>query len=182
LLGKPLRKAIIKQKMKYSLEDSDNPSQDVRRAKDKSDLIFRDLSLMTSRLPNDIQEKIFTLNRIESFISQVLNGNEKGLHSYADKKCIFKGNKKYDEKFNKRTVIIAASLVKELAEICIAYYRENHRYEPELHKYVVNPIREAAAMCTEIATKRVSLIAPPENIKLSDEAVCHTQKDEKKVK
>jgi hypothetical protein len=137
---------------------------------------IENLIIYGSKLTNESQKRFFSYDKVSRLVSQILRGNTEGIHYYSKmkNKIISKGqsvkkqDKHYDIEFNTRIVRIAAFLVREATEVCIAYYRKNHESEPELNKFVVDPIKEAAAICTIIAMQRKSSGLLIESAKIYD--------------
>jgi hypothetical protein len=147
----------------------DDSVRDYRR---QSIQAIDDLIMFGSKLPNITQSEIFSFGNVSRLVTQILHGNTEKLYKYEKNKnrSIYKGdNNDYDNEFSTRIVQIAAFIVRAATEVCIAYYKENHKHEPELNKYVVDPIMDAAMICQIIAgQKMVSMEPVAESIKFSD--------------
>lgn len=131
----------------------------VRRYKKDCIREIDDLIMFARKLSNEQQQEIFTYDIVKRLVSQILHGNSEGLHFYSkatDKtkeKSVFRGeNDKYEAEFNDRILKISAFLAQAGIEVCIRHYELTlgKTLDPRLHKYIVEPLLNAMAICNTI--------------------------------
>ena len=131
----------------------------VRRYKKDCRQVIDELILFARKLSNEQQQTIFTYDNVKRLVSQILRGNSEGLYFYSKatetkkEKNVFRGeNEEYDAEFNTRILKISAFLAQAGIEICIRHYELTlgKTLDPRLHKYIIEPLLNAMAICDTI--------------------------------
>ena len=80
MLGKPLRKRILEEKVL----DQVNPYQDLKNVRDKSDVAIRDLTLIAEKIDEKQLEVIFTSEKLAPLILAILEPQNKRAMNIAE--------------------------------------------------------------------------------------------------
>jgi hypothetical protein len=72
MLSKSMRKRLNEHDLLWIEKHDSNPSQTWQRLKRHSITAINDLTLLANKLPEDKQEEIFSPNRIEDLIAQII--------------------------------------------------------------------------------------------------------------
>jgi hypothetical protein len=118
-----------------------------------------------SKLPNVVQQNIFTPSKVSKLVTQILRGNSEGLYDYKIKedKPVYKENEIYNEEFDNRTTQIAAFMVKAGIQVLTKHYEryfnkklkdlngiERPILDPGLHPLIFKPLLDTITICDTI--------------------------------
>src|SRR5919106_385307 len=138
MLSKQMRKKLNEHSWLWIEKQESNPSQTWQRLKKQSVTAINDLTLLANKLPEDKQEEIFSPNRIEDLIAQIIHI---GFFSQSH------------ENFNSRKPEIAARLIKRGIDLNIEQYVNSSPETPSLIKPTLDHLKQTVDICSDISYK-----------------------------
>ena len=138
MLSKQMRKKLNEHSWLWIEKQESNPSQTWQRLKKQSVTAINDLTLLANKLPEDKQEEIFSPNRIEDLIAQIIHI---GFFS------------KSHENFNSRKSEIASRLTKRGIDLNIDQYVNSSPETPSLIKPTLDHLKQTVDICSDISYK-----------------------------
>jgi hypothetical protein len=138
MLSKVIRKKLYELDWLDIEKQESNPSQAWRRLKDQAITALNDLILLANKLPEDKQKEIFSPNRIEVFVAQILDiGEDYPLHDIS----------------NPRKAEIASRLVNRGIKLNSIQFRESSHETPSLIEPALDHLTHSVKICNEISYK-----------------------------
>lgn len=138
-----LEKSTLRRLMQHNwldiLRNERNPSQFWIRIRSQVDRAINQLSLLTTKLPDDKQEEVFSYDNIKKLIISLLNKD-----NYADSA---------QELSDTRRTHLAALLVEEGIKVCIKKYELLLSETPALTGPTIEHLNKAKDICKDIAYK-----------------------------
>jgi hypothetical protein len=138
MLTQTIRKKIREQNWLDIEKHDSNPSQAWRRLKDQAITALNDLILLANKLPEDKQKEIFSPNRIEVFVAQMLDIGE---------------DYQFHDVFNPRKAELASRLVNRGIKLNSIQFRESNHDTPSLIEPALDHLRHSVNICNEISYK-----------------------------
>src|SRR5918996_3441948 len=138
MLSKSMRKKLNEHSWLWIEKQESNPSQTWQRLKKQSVTAIYDLTLLANKLPEDKQEEIFSPNRIEDLIAQIIYI---GFFSQSH------------ESFNSRKSEIASRLIKRGIDLNIEQYVNSSPETPSLIKPTLDHLKQTVDICSDISYK-----------------------------
>jgi hypothetical protein len=138
MLSKQMRKKLNEHSWLWIEKQESNPSQTWQRLKKQSVTAINDLTLLANKLPEDKQEEIFSPNRIEDLIAQIIHI---GFFSQSH------------ENFNSRKSEIASRLTKRGIDLNIDQYVNSSPETPSLIKPTLDHLKQTVDICSDISYK-----------------------------
>src|SRR5918996_2380154 len=138
MLSKSVRKNLYEHGWMWIQKHDINPSQTWQRLKKHSLTAIYDLTLLANKLPEDKQEEIFSPNRIEDLIAQIIYI---GFFSQSH------------ESFNSRKSEIASRLIKRGIDLNIEQYVNSSPETPSLIKPTLDHLKQTVDICSDISYK-----------------------------
>ncbi|MGB7632385.1 MAG: hypothetical protein WBL68_01550 [Nitrososphaeraceae archaeon] len=138
MLSKSMRKKLNEHNWLWIEKQDSNPSQTWQRLKKLSVTAINDLTLLANKLPEDKQEEIFSPNRVEDLIAQIIYI---GFFSQSH------------ENFNSRKSEIAARLIKRGIDLSINQYMNSSPETPSLIKPTLDHLNQTVDICSDISYK-----------------------------
>jgi hypothetical protein len=138
MLGKSLSKKLSEQNWEKAMERDSNPTQTWIRTRTKADRALKHLIILANTLPDDKQEKIFSIENMNELIDTILRQPVWAEPHY--------------DKLDPRRSKLAAVLAEKSLKKCIAQYDKLEEGKA-ISKRITTHLEESIDICEDIALK-----------------------------